>query len=131
MDGSAEESVSPQAEMFAQLHSVVGGDFPFAAQDHGAERKRLAQDAGQIGSHKAVLFEQVLEEIEGTELRRLDAFPSHSTSARVNRTGGLPDVSPVPYHSALALPFSTVTPRNPPCLLKNSWYSGIFPGSPP
>ncbi len=60
--------------MFAQLHGVIGGDFPFAAQDHGAERERLAKDAGQIGSHKAMLVEQVLEEPDGAELRLSDGF---------------------------------------------------------
>jgi len=71
---SAEKCVCPQAEMSTQFHGVIGGDFPLAAQDHGTERKRLAQDAGQIGSHKTVLFEQVLEKVEGTEVRHSDGF---------------------------------------------------------
>jgi hypothetical protein len=53
---------------------MIGGDLTLAPQDHGTERKRLAQNPGEVGSNKAVLFEQVLEETEGAELWRLDGF---------------------------------------------------------
>lgn len=106
--------------MFAQLHRVTGGDFPFAAQDHGTERERLAQDAGQIGSHKAMLVEQVLEETEGPELWRSDGFlfPFFDQVAEQIEVVVLPGVypfgqSPFTFCQSTSYSSATSTHRSP------------------
>ena len=47
--------------MFAQLHGVIGGDFPLAPQNHGAERKRnLFYLTGMRFCHQVALMKKLL-----------------------------------------------------------------------